>query len=544
MKKSTLAPVLAAALLVAGIGAAITLVTTKPPVSLGASKSNTPPNDEYTFCPAEPEHPIIGCTFIHPAPETCNAPGTAAAEPIVLCTAVDPSVFDQQTSIAHDQRTTLKTLLEDIRKGIPTDTHERGFIYYKLGNGQEYVKESEKYGADWVIVSSSYFHKILQTFSPTLIIFIHTHPPAATGLTQERIREIRAQHGTLPPDTLSLEDLQLDAYDALYASNTSTNIKYMIIDDAGIWGNTMNLDSPFVQLLVRAQDARMRTEADAKAYYYKRFKDGGMTDAEINQMVDAANRIPKNFSLAQTVNMLLNDPATKLITQKAQKIAQEQDKNNAVLVSFNNSNVKIRDGMFCGSPSYEKGLDQTLKALNEKGIQTTYTIHTPTACQNTASQKDGYAIPPLQFGGRATKFGGSDDTKGMAFANDHLGLITKLNQISDPQLFLPGATDNNLFSHLNPEYFYCSMRWHYPDNDDQYHNKAKEFWRNQRILITNPANGRNLTCRPVDKGPGVSEKADIDLSPGAMRYLGGEEKLEGLRASLLQDASSGYGPCL
>lgn len=46
-------------------------------------------------------------------------------------------------------------------------------------------------------------------------------------------------------------------------------------------------------------------------------------------------------------------------------------------------------------------------------------------------------------------------------------------------------------------------------------------WHNQKILITNPANGQQVVARVQDKGPGKATGAKIDLSPVTMEALGG-----------------------
>ena len=49
-----------------------------------------------------------------------------------------------------------------------------------------------------------------------------------------------------------------------------------------------------------------------------------------------------------------------------------------------------------------------------------------------------------------------------------------------------------------------------------------KWWHNQKILVTNPATGRQVVVRVQDKGPAPRTGAAIDLSPVAMEALGGK----------------------
>ncbi len=65
--------------------------------------------------------------------------------------------------------------------------------------------------------------------------------------------------------------------------------------------------------------------------------------------------------------------------------------------------------------------------------------------------------------------------------------------------------------------YYCAMRW------PPYHSTgpwSKAWLRNQRIKVTNIENGKSVIVEPVDYGPNVSTKRDIDLSPKARMAIG------------------------
>jgi hypothetical protein len=63
------------------------------------------------------------------------------------------------------------------------------------------------------------------------------------------------------------------------------------------------------------------------------------------------------------------------------------------------------------------------------------------------------------------------------------------------------------------EYYYCAMRFSYAPN-------GTGFWRDARLLLTNPRTGRQVVVRPADWGPNTSTGRVIDLSPQAIRDLG------------------------
>jgi hypothetical protein len=71
---------------------------------------------------------------------------------------------------------------------------------------------------------------------------------------------------------------------------------------------------------------------------------------------------------------------------------------------------------------------------------------------------------------------------------------------------------------LNPQSFYCSMRWEYhvlhmtPE-------EVKRWWANKKLRITNPRTEVSIVARAVDWGPHEKTGLDIGLSPGAAKAL-------------------------
>ena len=49
---------------------------------------------------------------------------------------------------------------------------------------------------------------------------------------------------------------------------------------------------------------------------------------------------------------------------------------------------------------------------------------------------------------------------------------------------------------------------------------GRNFWRDARLLVVNPANGMKVVLRPVDWGPNTSTGRVLDISPRAKGYLG------------------------
>lgn len=80
-------------------------------------------------------------------------------------------------------------------------------------------------------------------------------------------------------------------------------------------------------------------------------------------------------------------------------------------------------------------------------------------------------------------------------------------------LFLAGRFPDKtgLARRLNPDAFYCAMRW-------DYRILSRDVLR--RSLVLARRSGASCWLRPVDWGPNVKTRRLVDISPGAARALG------------------------
>ena len=109
--------------------------------------------------------------------------------------------------------------------------------------------------------------------------------------------------------------------------------------------------------------------------------------------------------------------------------------------------------------------------------------------------------------GRVSWFGGKSDRGVRA---DETGAITgellrRLGSTPPPRDAGPERRPEN--------YYYAAMRF-------AYHPQPREWWKDVRLLVMNPANGRAVVVRPVDWGPAPATGRILDLSPTALQALG------------------------
>ncbi len=71
---------------------------------------------------------------------------------------------------------------------------------------------------------------------------------------------------------------------------------------------------------------------------------------------------------------------------------------------------------------------------------------------------------------------------------------------------------------LNPNSFYCAMRWNY-HVEHLTPEEVKRWWANKKLLVTNAKNGSRVVVRAVDYGPHENTGLDIAISPGAAKAL-------------------------
>lgn len=122
----------------------------------------------------------------------------------------------------------------------------------------------------------------------------------------------------------------------------------------------------------------------------------------------------------------------------------------------------------------------------------------------------------LKLSGKCSSFGGISD-RGVG-QQEGLALV---NTVAEAQaqpfagLFNSVAEwfpNLGLARNLNPNAMYCAMRWNY---------SVTSAWRLRfSIVRVQSSTGMVAWCRPVDWGPNEDTGRVIDLSPGAMAYLG------------------------
>jgi hypothetical protein len=93
----------------------------------------------------------------------------------------------------------------------------------------------------------------------------------------------------------------------------------------------------------------------------------------------------------------------------------------------------------------------------------------------------------------------------------------------DAKLGLPTGRhfQYELVRSLNPNSYYCAMRWDYRQKHMS-PEEGKRWWANKKLLVRNPANGKSVIVRAVDHGPHESTGLDIAISPGAAASIGVE----------------------
>ncbi|MDB5096283.1 MAG: glycoside hydrolase [Cyanobacteria bacterium RYN_339] len=128
-------------------------------------------------------------------------------------------------------------------------------------------------------------------------------------------------------------------------------------------------------------------------------------------------------------------------------------------------------------------LDAALQAVNK-------------TVKGTGKTKDGHEIPA--GAGRAT-----------VFANGHIAYKGWSDAGNRQNNGIGAWGDKNA-----PTEYFCALPVGLQGGG--------EWWHNQKILVTNPANGQQVVVRVQDKGPAPSTGNAIDLSPVAMEALGGK----------------------
>jgi hypothetical protein len=118
----------------------------------------------------------------------------------------------------------------------------------------------------------------------------------------------------------------------------------------------------------------------------------------------------------------------------------------------------------------------------------------------------------LHFQGKMSWFGGPSD-KGVG-PHEGLALYDAQDVKTRPFLFLkeqPVGTTGTA-RRLNPDAYYCAMRWHYSIT-------SREWLKGIKVRVTNHK-GESVDVDPVDWGPNIDTHRVIDLSPGVIKALG------------------------
>jgi len=74
---------------------------------------------------------------------------------------------------------------------------------------------------------------------------------------------------------------------------------------------------------------------------------------------------------------------------------------------------------------------------------------------------------------------------------------------------------------LNPQSFYCSMRWEYRVHH-MTPEEVKRYWANKKLAIKNVKTGISVVARAVDWGPHENTGFDVGVSPGTAAALGAQ----------------------
>jgi hypothetical protein len=156
-----------------------------------------------------------------------------------------------------------------------------------------------------------------------------------------------------------------------------------------------------------------------------------------------------------------------------------------------------------GSPSPKKPAKKPSKTASTKAAAKSAAQPEPTRAVVGPDSLDGVGLPTTH--GKVGVFGGPKD-RGIK-PDDKLGLPTGRHFVYER------------VRSLNPNSFYCAMRWDYHVAHKS-PEEAKRWWANKKILVSNPANGKAVVVRSVDHGPHEKTGLDISISPGAAEALG------------------------
>jgi len=196
----------------------------------------------------------------------------------------------------------------------------------------------------------------------------------------------------------------------------------------------------------------------------------------------------------------------------------------------------------CGRDSDDGSVPLTIAATDGESppeVSTGWSaVYSGLELSGMAIPRQGLANPTLKaaLGVTAEPYGSLTQQEG------HEWVRGKVSWFGGPADFVVGATETGaitgevlrkLNDPLHPpdstllqrpaDYYYCAMRWNYSP-------LGKSWWAKARILVLNPKTGKAVVLRPVDWGPGLTEKRILDLSPQAIKDLGLQTDQEALVA--------------
>src|ERR1043166_5460356 len=127
--------------------------------------------------------------------------------------------------------------------------------------------------------------------------------------------------------------------------------------------------------------------------------------------------------------------------------------------------------------------------------------------------------------GKTSQFGGPNDT---GVTSTETGSVSgdRLRSLNSPL----NASASTIAARPG-DFYFLAMRWDYTP--------GRTFWKNARIVLKNPDNGKVVVVRPVDWGPNTSTGRIVDISPQAMKDLGTDTDHSLLVAFATSDAPLG-----
>ncbi|MBO6933999.1 MAG: N-acetylmuramoyl-L-alanine amidase [Deltaproteobacteria bacterium] len=167
----------------------------------------------------------------------------------------------------------------------------------------------------------------------------------------------------------------------------------------------------------------------------------------------------------------------------------------------------------CGQSACEGGGEGTHAGLSQGGAEIPRAgLSNDTLRRTLGVGTEPYGDQVIHEGlpyvrGKISWFGSPDDR---SIPTSGTGAITgeRVRYLNDP--VDPSA---ETLAARPADYYWIAMRWNYEP-------RGREFWRNARFVLTNPATGASVVARAVDWGPHTRTRRVVDVSPQVMSDLG------------------------